>query len=150
MSKTKEMDAFETRFPKEQMTASQIEAEHVKKLKELNGSPSGIAAENKAYAKKLQDLATAILKKDSQLNLEFPFTLTESIVRDIKQNVEYYRGSRIVEIVTSTPQCVVCGKVFPKGEIFVEDCQSNVHACLDCIGDNIVIDGKNFKLLCIM
>jgi hypothetical protein len=147
MIEVKEMDAFGTRFPKEQMTASQIEEEHAKRLKELNGSPAGIAAENKEYAKKLQDLATAILAKDSQLNLEFPFTLTESIARDIKQNAEYYRGSGIVESIESTPQCVVCGKTFAKGEIFVEDCNSNVQSCLDCTSNDIVIDGKNFKLL---
>lgn len=132
VKESRPMVAFGSMFPEQEKSAAELEKQHKQKMESLT-DPSLRRQEEIAYAKALQNLATAILKEDKKLQLKKPFALNAKALEAIKANPMYYLHEGIISSVDYPVDCIVCGKRITKGMVMLSDTQSGVATCLDCV-----------------
>lgn len=149
MQQSKVMNAFDTTekvpfgemFPEEDKKVRDIEKTYIAAVSGSSSEKKKMAARN-AMQSGLKKAADSLLRKDKDMQIQFPFKLTKDIVDKITVNPKYYLNAGIIARTHQKGRCPVCGKKFKQGDVFVVcgDKGSRM-VCLDCEDSNVVIDG---------
>lgn len=142
----KKMSLFEESFPEQSKKISAIQVKYTEAVRKADNNPEPIRRATLERNDALSDVADSILKADKDLRLSYPFKLTDEIISNLKNNLQYYENDKIVNKVPYAGKCISCGKSFNHGDLFVEECGSSVATCIDCCDKDVSIDGKKFRL----
>ena len=143
---TQTMNAFGSMFSEENKATKKAEETYKAEVAAANGSPSKIQEATRKYQRELSKIADSTLAKDRKLALTLPFELTAELKKQIAENIAYYEHEKVLTRIDFPATCVECGKKQNANEIVVHDVRSNVHVCLNCAQDGMVIDGIGYRL----
>ena len=145
MGLSKSMDVFGSTFSDEASLLGDIEARYRKDIEEAGSSPSKKDAAERRYQSSLKEVTNSVMRKDSNLRLEFPFRRSDENKQNLFGHLDYYENEGIITRGNGG-MCICCGEEIKKDALYVDDDRSGVCSCLACANPNLDIDNNFYRI----